>query len=134
VRRVLVADEDRHVLSRISALLRAEHLDVVAVDESSLVFHLLGRERFDLVILDIFMRGMDGLDAIRTFRKRYPDVPIIALSALQFPETTEAPPDFLAMATRLGASGSLRKPFEAEHLRSMVRACLDGAERDRAPH
>ena len=128
MRRVLIADEDRHVLSRVSALLRAEGLDVVALDDGSLVFHLLDRERFDLVILDIFMRGMDGLDTIRTFRKRHPDVPVIAMSALQFPETSSAPPDFLAMATRLGASGSLHKPFEAEQLQSMVRACLAAAE------
>jgi DNA-binding response OmpR family regulator len=125
VRRVLVADEDRHVLSRVRALLRAEDLDVVAVDDGNLVFPLLDREDFDLVILDIFMRGVDGLDTIRLFRKRHPNVPVIAMSALEFPETSDAPPDFLAMATRLGAKGGLRKPFEARHLQSIVRACLD---------
>jgi CheY-like chemotaxis protein len=127
VRRVLVADEDRHVLSRVRALLRAEDLDVVAVDDGRSVFHLLDHEDFDLVILDIFMRGVDGLDTIRTLRKRHPEVPVIAMSALEFPETSEAPPDFLAMATRLGAKGSLRKPFEAERLQSVVRACLGTA-------
>ena len=125
MRRVLIADEDRQVLSRVSAVLRAEDLDVVAVDDGRLVFNLLERERFDLVILDIFMRGMDGLDAIRTFRKRHPGVPVIAMSALQFPETSSAPPDFLAMATRLGAKRSLRKPFDTQHLQSIVRECLD---------
>jgi CheY-like chemotaxis protein len=79
---------------------------------------------FDLVIVDIFMPGMDGLEAIRNFHQVLPRVPIIAMSGFMFRAASALTPDFLAMASKFGAACSLPKPFKPEELLGAVQLCL----------
>jgi CheY-like chemotaxis protein len=74
---------------------------------------------------------MDGLEAIKGFRKRAPGVPIIAMSGY-VPHSSSVPiPDFLGMAAKLGATHCLHKPFTRQQLIAAIDACLDlGAPRD----
>jgi CheY-like chemotaxis protein len=76
---------------------------------------------FDIVICDICMPGMDGLETIREFHRYDPDVPVIAISGFTFRHSA---PDFLTMATKLGAAFSLPKPFRPPELLQAVQACL----------
>lgn len=132
--RILVADDDCGVRTAISSLLQKEGIDVVMVNDASAALQSLAREHFDLVILDIFMPGMDGLETIRALRQQRPQVPIIAMSGLRFPATSIDPPDFLEMAAKLGAAGSLSKPFEPGELLATIRACLGGPRDEGRSH
>ena len=69
----------------------------------------------DLLITDIFMPEMEGLETIREARARQPDLPIIAMSGFAFEER-----DYLGIAEKFGAMATLRKPFRPAELIDLV--------------
>jgi CheY-like chemotaxis protein len=81
-----------------------------------------------VIIVDIFMPGMDGLETIRVFKKSAPEVPVIAMSGFMFRDSAKPAPNFLSMATKLGAAYSLAKPFRPKDLLRAVEYCLTGAD------
>jgi DNA-binding NtrC family response regulator len=68
---------------------------------------------------------MDGLETIRLVHEQRPDLPIIVMSGMSFRTGTAPAPDFLSMATKLGAVCSLKKPFRPRELLAMVAECLE---------
>ena len=79
--------------------------------------------RPDLLITDIFMPEMEGLETIRQARALQPGLPIIAMSGFSFEER-----DYLGVAEKFGALASLRKPFRPTELLDLVNRLLT------APH
>jgi CheY-like chemotaxis protein len=126
---ILIVDDNIAVQATIRLLLeRAGHSVVVANDgRKGLVIVEAGN--FDLLFLDIFMPGMDGLEAMRLIHQQQPLLPIIVISGRPIESDPAKGPDFLTMATRLGAVGSLQKPFKPAALLSAVADCLDAAKR-----
>jgi CheY-like chemotaxis protein len=121
---ILVIDDDRAVLSTIKLLLeRAAHA-VEAVDNSRAGLRLLEIQGFDLLIVDIFMPGMDGFETMRLVHQSRPEMPVIVISGQQFRSASEQEPDFLYMATKLGAVSSLQKPFRPHELLAAVAKSL----------
>jgi CheY-like chemotaxis protein len=126
VAKVLVVDDDPAVQLMIKLVLeRAGHGVVVAGDGRKGLAEFESEE-FDLLLLDIFMPGMDGLETMRMARQARPVLPIIVISGRPATEEAWLEPDFLSMATKLGATYSLPKPFKPEALLSMVAQCLNG--------
>ena len=118
--RILLVDDDRAIRTTIELLLkRAGHEVVVAEDGRDGVAKIEG-ERFDLLIVDIFMPGMDGLETIQKVHQQQPELPVLVMSGMVFRSASSPPPDFLAMATKLGAVKSLRKPFRPHELLAAV--------------
>jgi CheY-like chemotaxis protein len=81
---------------------------------------------FDLLFLDIFMPGMDGLETMRLIHRQRPLTPIIVISGNPVVEPASSP-DYLAMASKLGAVCSLQKPFKPAALLAAVAGCLEAA-------
>jgi CheY-like chemotaxis protein len=125
--RILVIDDDAAVRTAIATVLKRQGLDVVVVKDGQSGIDAIQQEKFDVVIVDIFMPGMDGLESIRAFKRYAPSVPMIAISGFMFRDSSRPAPDFLAMATKLGAAYSLHKPFRATELLRLVDACLTDA-------
>jgi CheY-like chemotaxis protein len=125
--KILVVDDDIAVQTTIRLLLeRAGHSVVVAGDgRNGLAIFETGE--FDLLFLDIFMPGMDGLETMRLVHQQQPLIPIIVISGN--PVTSGSGPDFLTMATRLGAVRSLQKPFKPAALLAAVAGSLEAAQR-----
>ena len=126
--RVLVVDDDKAVRTVIKTVLELEGFDVVVAEDGRSGIAAIQSYSFDVVIVDIFMPGMDGLETIRLFNKHAPSVPVIAISGFLFRNSSIPAPDFLSMATKLGAAYSLHKPFRPKDLLRVVEACL-GDER-----
>jgi CheY-like chemotaxis protein len=82
---------------------------------------------FGLLVLDIFMPGMDGLETMRLIRRQQPMIPILAISGRPLGWDASTGPDFLKMATKLGAISSLQKPFKPVELLAAVSGCLAAA-------
>ena len=121
---ILVIDDDPAILSVAELLLKRDGHEVVVACEASKGLHALETEPFDVVIVDIFMPEMDGLETITHVHRLRPGLPVIVMSGYQF-ETALAPrPDFLHMATELGATASLKKPFRPADLLQAVAICL----------
>jgi CheY-like chemotaxis protein len=117
---ILVIDDDRAVLDTIKVLLERAGYAVEAVDNSEAGLQLLGARDFDLLIVDIFMPGMDGFETMKLVHRSWPEMPIIVISGQEFRLASERQPDFLRMATRLGAVSSLQKPFKPFELTTAV--------------
>src|SRR5271154_1250456 len=117
---ILVIDDDRAVLAMIKVLLERAAHTVEAVDNSQTGLQLLEAQSFDLLIVDIFMPGIDGFETMKFVHQSRPEMPVIVISGQQFSLASEHPPDFLYMATRLGAVSSLQKPFRPTELLAAV--------------
>jgi CheY-like chemotaxis protein len=101
---------------------------VVTADDGKKGLALCQAGDVDLLFLDIFMPGMDGFETMRMVRQQQPALPIIVISGR--PVSPEADsPDYLAMATKLGAVSSLQKPFRPADLLAAVTDCLEAAGR-----
>ena len=124
--RILVIDDDNLVLSSLRIQLEANDHEVITADSGHAGITMVSRDAFDVVICDVFMPDMDGFETIRAIHERDPDVPVIVISGFTFRHTTAPTPDFLAMATELGAACSLRKPFRPNELLHAVNGCLRG--------
>jgi CheY-like chemotaxis protein len=125
--KILVVDDDIAVQMTIRLLLeRAGHSVVVANDgRKGLAIFETGE--FDLLFLDIFMPGMDGLETMRLIHQQQPLTPIVVISGN--PVASGSGPDFLTMATKLGAVTSLQKPFKPAALLAAVAGSLEAAKR-----
>jgi PAS domain S-box-containing protein len=117
--RILVVDDDpdnREILTR---RLEREGFTAVAEATGPAALDRMNREPFDLVLLDIFMPGMDGFQVLERMKARYElqDVPVIVLSAL----------DDQANAVRsieMGAEDFVAKPYDTVVLRARIGAIL----------
>jgi CheY-like chemotaxis protein len=124
VANILIVDDEPAIQITIRLLLeRAGHHVTVAGDgRKGLALFEAGR--FDLLFLDIFMPGMDGLETMRHIRALVPTIPIVVVSGRSITPDAYAEPDFLKMATKLGAVAALQKPFRPDALLAMVDHCL----------
>ena len=110
-------------------LLEGAGHNVVVASDGRHGLDLLNAEAFDLLILDIFMPGMDdGFETLRLVRQKGP-LPIIAISGRPIPSGPDDGLDFLVMARKLDAIRSLHKPFRPSVLLATVAACLEAANR-----
>jgi two-component system KDP operon response regulator KdpE len=116
VTRVLVVDDEAPIRRALAANLRARDLDVDLAATGEEALRLAGAHRPDLVILDLGLPGMSGLEVIEGLRG-WSDVPILVLSA------RDAEGDKVA-ALDQGADDYVAKPFGMGELMARVRAAL----------
>lgn len=125
--RILVVDDDAAVQLTVRLLLERAGHNVVTADGGRKGLALCESGDFDLLFLDIFMPGMDGFETMQLVRLRRPQLPIIVISGRPVTSDADGGPDFLTMATKLGAVSSLQKPFRPADLLAAVARCLDAA-------
>jgi CheY-like chemotaxis protein len=124
VANILIVDDDPAIQATVRIVLeRAGHAVVVA-DDGSRGLAIFEAGSFDLLILDIFMPGMDGIETMKLIHQRQPLIPILVISGRPIGWDPSTAPDFLKMATKLGAISSLQKPFGPAELLSAVSGCL----------
>ena len=122
--KVLVVDDDPAVQLMIKLVLERAGHGVVVVGDGRKGLAEFESEEFDLLLLDIFMPGMDGLETMPMARQARAVLPIIVIC--RRPVEARLEPNFLSMATKLGATYSLPKPFKPAAPLSMVAQCLTG--------
>lgn len=107
--RVLVVDDERAMAEAMAEELAARHLEATALTSADEAFSMLTERDFDVVVTDLNMRGMSGVELCERVVTNRPDVPVIVVTAFGSMET--------AVATlRAGAFDFLAKPFEMEQL------------------
>ena len=115
--RILIADDDDEIRSILQEFL-GRHYACEAVSSAEGVLAALGREKFNLIISDITMEGMSGLNMIPHVLKRAPDTVIILISGVQSIESA-------IEALRVGAFDYITKPFDLQQVEVAVRRALN---------
>jgi DNA-binding response OmpR family regulator len=123
--RVLIIEDDPSVGAAIQLVLDREGFDTVHAPNADEGLRAFDSSSFNLLIVDIFMPGMDGLKTIAEFQNRTPAVPVLAISGFRFRDSMNPSLDFLGMAAEVGATVCLRKPFTSEQLMTAVRVSLE---------
>jgi two-component system response regulator AtoC len=111
--RVLVVDDDRAMCDAIVDDLEARGMSARAVTSADAAFVLLVEEDFDVVVTDLNMRGMSGVELCDRVVKNRPDVPVIVVTAFGSVQTVVA-------TLRAGAFDFLAKPFDMDELAIIV--------------
>ncbi len=114
---LLIVDDELHVRESLSQWFREDGYAVAAAASGREALAMLGRRPFDVVISDIKMPGMDGLELQRRIREIAPDVAVILITAYASVATA-------VRALKEGAYDYLVKPFDPEELsRVVAKAC-----------
>ena len=124
--KILIVDDDSAVQTTIRLLLERAGHSVVGAGDGRKALAVFEGGDFDLLLLDIFMPGMDGPEIMRLVHQQRPLTPIIVISGNPMIEPGSGP-DFLSMAGKLGAVRSLQKPFKPAALLAAVASCLESA-------
>jgi CheY-like chemotaxis protein len=127
VAKILIIDDDSAVQATIRLILERAGHSVVAAGDGRKGLAVFEAGDFDLLFLDIFMPGMDGIETMRMVHQQRPLIPIIVISGNPILGELGRGPDFLTMATKLGAVSSLQKPFKPAALLAAVAGCLETA-------
>jgi CheY-like chemotaxis protein len=111
---ILVVDDDDPVRAMMSQLLRARGYTILEARNGKEALDKIVPMRADLVITDLFMPEMGGIQLITVLRREFPDVKVIAMTGVPRSHSV------LRVAASLGATGTMTKPFTAEKLETLI--------------
>ena len=117
----MVDDED-DVRDSICATLKAHGYQTVSASDGRNALREVERLRPDLVLTDLFMPELDGIELIAILREICPDIPIVAMSTRFKPVTV----DYIEIAMKLGAFAGLYKPLDEDRLLDVLDEALTG--------
>lgn len=116
--RILVIDDESSILNMLKVLLSVEGYQVTAYQEATKALEVVCQEEFDLVITDLRMAPISGMDVLKYVREQRPALPVIIMTAYGKVETA-------IESFQIGAFEYLKKPFKAADLLSTVRKALE---------
>lgn len=116
--RLLVVENEPVTLGLITTLLKGEQHEVTPAKGAEEALVLLGEKTYDLMLSDIRMTPMDGMELLKRSREAYPAMPVIMLTAFG---TVSTAVDSL----KLGAFDYLTKPFKVDELINTVKRALE---------
>ena len=108
-RTILVADDEKNILTSLEGILSDEGFEVVCVESGFDALEKVAEESPDIVLLDIWMPEMDGIETLMKLRESYGNVPVVMMSGHGNIETA-------VRATKLGAYDYIEKPLSIEKL------------------
>lgn len=118
--KILVVDDEPVVRDLTVEILRRSGHAPRGVASAQLALDLLEHEPFDLVVTDVVMPEMTGVELLDAVRELRPELPVVLMTGgSQEPERT-------SNAVRLGAAGLLYKPFSHDELNAAVAQALKG--------
>jgi two-component system, NtrC family, response regulator AtoC len=114
---ILVADDEALIRQSLRAALTQEGFNVSAAASGAEALQKFADERPDVVVLDLVLGDLDGLDLLRRFREEAPDTKVLVITAHGSIESAVS-------AMKLGAFDFIKKPFDLEEVIAAVRAAL----------
>lgn len=117
-RKILVIDDEASTAYSVKAVLEDRH-DVATATSALRAFKYLSAHKVDLILLDIKMPQINGIEALGEIKKRHPEIIVIMLSAYASADNKEK-------SMSLGAKGFVIKPFDVNELRDIVDRAIRG--------
>jgi CheY-like chemotaxis protein len=119
---ILIVDDDDDVRTSLRRILERAGYGVLECANGHEALQVLAAAHPDLIITDVYMPEMDGIEFLLALREAEPDLPVLAMSGGSL-----APADFvLEDAAHLGANLVIQKPYEMNELLGAVRDLLAG--------
>ena len=119
--RILVVDDNEQFCQNVSDILEMKGYKVMTASDGFKALEMIKRNGLDLVLMDIKMPVMDGVETFKKVKEMAPDIPVIMVTAF-------AVEDLITEALREGAYGSLKKPLDFDQLlRLIAKATGEGA-------
>ncbi len=122
--RILVVDDDEWIREVITRVLVRHHYQVNMAPSAEAALGMLRYSSYDLIISDMRMEGMSGLELTAQVARTHPNLPVILITAL-------ADTDLMRVALRCGASDYIAKPFSTETIPLIVERNLERHALDR---
>ena len=116
--KVLVIDDERSIREHLEMFLQEKGFEVLSAENGETGIGLICNEKPDILILDIRLPGMDGLEVLRRIKKGNHTVSVIMITAFHDMETT-------IQAMRLGAYDYVRKPLDIDELETVIDRAVD---------
>jgi len=120
---VLIVDDEKNIRLTLSQALEVLEVETATAADGEEALARLKEKEFSLILLDLKMPGMDGMEVLRQVSKIRPDIRIIILTAYGTVESA-------VEAMKLGAADFIQKPFAAEEIRGLVSRVLDRGKID----
>jgi len=119
--RILLVDDESSIVNVLEEMLTQLDYEVVTAPGGTEALQKLSSGGIDLVVTDLVMPNMDGLQLIKEIQKKHPGVKIIAMSG---GDMKSGPAEYLQTASKLGVLGCLAKPFAIGDLSTLVKSLL----------
>jgi DNA-binding NtrC family response regulator len=116
--RILVVDDQEMMRDSLVATLKREEHDVVACAESTAAAARIAQGRYDLLITDLKMPRMTGIELLIEAKKLRPDLPVVLMTAFATVNTA-------VEAMKLGAYDYIQKPFDGQQIKLLVDRALE---------
>jgi len=117
---VLIIEDDPSLRDSLQRTLRGKRYHVLEAGEGGEGMMLLRTHAVDVVLVDMFMPGKEGVETVRELRRSYPNLKIIAMSG----GGTKGEVDVLLVAKAMGCHHTLVKPFSGDDLIKAIEAQL----------
>ncbi len=122
---ILVVDDEQSMRDFLTIFLRKEgHETLTAANGVEAMEHLRNREEIDLIISDVRMSQMDGMQLLEEVKRKHPPVEVIVMTA--YSSTTDA-----IVAMKAGAYDYITKPFKLEEIKGTIQKALENRKRRR---
>ncbi len=115
--RIMIIEDDEEMRSLLEDFFEAEGFKTDSASNGADALRILSKNHFDLVITDIRMPGLTGLDILPTIRRLKPEIPIIVMTAY-------ASDDARRRSLERGATAYLEKPVHLSKLRTVIREIM----------
>jgi DNA-binding NarL/FixJ family response regulator len=116
---ILIVDDEQDVCDLLTTVLSPDGHTVHTAVSGLEVLDMVRCQHFDLALLDVWMRGLNGIELLERLKGLAPNMPVVIITGRPACETA-------VLALRLGAFDYLQKPFALEDLRTTVRRALAG--------
>ncbi len=115
---ILLVDDEEIVLRSCQRILRGEDYEIDVANDGLMALGMLAEKDYDVLVLDIMMPKMDGIEVLRRVKESRPDIEVLMITGLNEIGTA-------VKAMKLGAFDYLQKPFPMQELETQIRRAFE---------
>ncbi len=116
--KILVVDDEEHIRIALKRILKRLEVEIYLAESGEIALNILKHQPVDLVLLDLKMPGIDGMDVLKTIKQEYSDVMVIVITGFATLETA-------VESMKQGAYDFIPKPFDKDHILLVVKRAID---------